>query len=252
MDATPKASVSAVPDSGIMVARLGEVLKVTTVLRTARPVPSRIVAVTLAGLPMLMLVAASPLPGLVKATLMLVAPELEAVTPTPALPVTVAVPRVAEAFTVVAPAAAEFAGSICIAATPLASVRAVPEDGIMLTRVAVVENVTTVLGTTAPVVSRTVADTLADLPMLMLDTVAPVAGSVNARVRLAATVFGTLSPLSLPLTQPIKKSTMPHNNAAGNFRAMEFSISGRIISISDWICRLPFAPSNRSRSGLDL
>jgi hypothetical protein len=226
MEATPKESVSAVPDAGISVAKVAEVLKVTTAFGTTAPEASLRVAVTFAGLPVLIVVTASPVLGLVNAMLIPVAPELTAVTLIPTLPDTGVVPRVAAALMVVAPAAEKLAASTWIVATPAASVRAVPEEGVILTRVAVVVNVTTVFATGEPVVSRTVADSFAGLPMLTLVNAAPLTGSVNVKVMLAATGFEGVS--ALPLTQPAKPSTPQNNNAAANMRKRKLGMFSRI------------------------
>ena len=89
-------------------------------------------------------------------------------------------PAPVAAVMVVAPAAVKLAASIWIKATPDALVSAVPVDGVMVTSVAEVENVTTLLGDSAPDASLTVAVTLAGLPKLIFVTVAPVVGSVSA------------------------------------------------------------------------
>lgn len=179
MVATPEASVRAVPVDGVIAASVGVVAKVTTVFGTTAPAASRTVAVTRAGLPVLILETAVPVKGLVKAMLIPVAPVLVAFTPKPVLTERLAPPTVAVADTVVAPAAVGLAPMIWIAATPEASVRADPEAGIMVAKVPAVAKVTTVLGTGAPEVSRTVAVTLAALLALMLETTVPVTGLVN-------------------------------------------------------------------------
>jgi hypothetical protein len=79
-----------------------------------------------------------------------------------------------------------------IVATPEAFVSAVPEVGIIVAKVEAALNVTTVLATAAPAASLKVAFTVAEVPLEIEVTVAPVVGSVSAIVKLgAATGTGT-------------------------------------------------------------
>jgi hypothetical protein len=211
IDATPDASVRAVPEAGIIVASAVEVAKVTTLLGTTAPTESRTVAVTLAGLPLLIFTIDAPLPGLVSVRLIPVTPVLVASTANPALPETGDPLSVASAVMVVAPAAVRLAASIWMAATPEASVSAVPDAGVMVASVAVVVKVTTVPETTAPLLSLTVADTLAGLPALMFVSVAPVAGSVKAIDTLAELVVVTTG-APPPGRQPVSPRTLPSIN----------------------------------------
>ena len=112
IDATPAASVSAVPDAGTIVANPADATKLTTVLGTTAPEASRIVAVTLAGLTKLMLVTAAPVLGLVSATVTPVPPLLVAITLNPTLLDRLAPPEEADALMVVAPAAVGLAATI--------------------------------------------------------------------------------------------------------------------------------------------
>jgi hypothetical protein len=181
IEATPDPSVSAVA-AGTIVASEPEVAKVTTVLGTTAPSESLTVAVTFAGLFKLMLVTAAPVLGLVSTTDTPVAPVLVGITLKPTLLLSAFPPTEAVALTVVAPEACGFAEAIWIHATPEASVNAVPEAGIMVARDAEVEKLTTVLGTSVPAASRTVAVTLAGLPVLMLVTARPLLGLVRVRL----------------------------------------------------------------------
>jgi hypothetical protein len=99
---------------------------------------------------------------------------------------------------VVAPAAAIFAGEICIEATPVASVSAVPLAGVMATKVAVVVNVTTVFGTATPVASRTLAFTVVGAALEIEVTATP-AALLRLRVIVgAATGAGAAAPGAAP------------------------------------------------------
>ncbi|MCX7176532.1 MAG: hypothetical protein NT159_21945 [Proteobacteria bacterium] len=228
MEATPEASVSAVPVAGIIDANVAAVVKVTTTLGTTAPEVSRRVTDTLAGLPVPIFVTAAPVTGLVNAMLIPVAPVLVASTPKPALTVRVAPPTEAVAEMFVAPAAVGLAPMTWIEAAPTVSVSAVPEAGIIVARLAEVVNVTTVFGTRAPDGSLTVAVTLAALLVLILVTVAPVTGSVKAIEMLPLSVLNVVS--ALPLTQPVSPRTTPqHSTTAKNLRIMELNMFGRIV-----------------------
>lgn len=143
-------------------------------------------------------------------TLTLVVPFAErAAAPTPntgALIVTVVAPMenpvvadsavaatCALAVMVVAPAAAIFAGEICIEATPVASVSAVPLAGVMATKVAVVVNVTTVFGTATPVASRALAFTVVGAALEIEVTATP-AALLRLRVIVGAAAAGAAAP----------------------------------------------------------
>jgi len=137
---------------------------------------------------------------------------------------------------VVAPAAARLAVEIWMVATPVASVSAVPVLGDMVAKPVSVVKLTTRLGTTAPAVSLTVAESLAGLPLLMLVRVAPVTGSVSAMAMLAATVLvGDESPG--PLTQPVRAS-MAKIARKTNLIKTRLRMLAPIIPLSLWQARL--------------
>ena len=116
-------------------------------------------------------------------------------------------------------------------ATPEESVSAVPLDGVMVARVEVL-NVTTALGTATPLASLRVALTVAEAPLEIEVTVAPVLGlvSTSVKVGVGGKVVTVVPPLldvvllAVPLPQPVRVTTV----AASNNDTEKFEIFWRI------------------------